>query len=335
MSVSNLFEACRSKAMGILALSLLVLAGCERTKEGKPVPRVAVLQDKQQEWADALRSGFVDGLKERGLVLDRDVVFVARSADGDAKVLATIADSFVKEDYAVIYTLGTQTTQELFNRSKSKNIIFGAVTDPIAAGFYKDNLQTPQGNITGTQDLWPYAAQLDLIQKLLPSIKRIGILFNTSEVNSQVSVGHIRNECKARGIELEERTIASESEVQIATAALLNKNIGLLFIPADNTAQTSSATIIALCNQAKVPVFTGISGIVEGGALATVGCNYYELGKVNAEQAAQIIKSGKQARELPVQLAKRGDVYINLKSAAALGINVPEEVVKSAFKTFK
>lgn len=317
----------------LFALALLgVFVGCRRTSSG---PRIAILQDKPQEWADSLRAGFNNGLKESGLIPQKDVTVVIRSADGDARVLATIADSFVKEDYAAIYTLGTQTTQEVFNRSKTKNVIFGAVTDPVAAGFYKDNLQTPLGNITGTQDLWPYAAQFDLIQRLLPSIKRIGILYNASEVNSQVSVSYIRSECKARGIELEERVIASESEVQIATAALVGKNIDLLFIPADNTAQTSSATVIALCSQARVPVFTGISGIVEGGALATVGCNYYELGKVNAEQAVQILKLGKQARELPVQLAKRGDVYINLKSADALGIKVPEDIVKSAFKVFK
>lgn len=319
----------------LVMLVLAVLAVSTGSCDNSRIPKIAILQDKPQEWADALKLGFTDGLIEQGIDVGTNVVLVPRSATGDPQALSTIADSFVQGDYALIYSLGTQSTQEIFNKTKTKPILFGAVTDPVKAGFFKDDLKQPLGNITGTQDLWPYPAQFDLIKTLLPNIKRIGIVYNSSEINSQVSVAYIKAECQKRSIQLEQRTVTAESEIQPAVAALLNQNIDLFFIPADNTAQTSSPTIIALCQQKKIPVFTGISGIVESGALATVGTNYYELGKVNARQAVEVLRHGKQAKDLPVAIAEKGDTYINLKVAQSLGITVPDDTLKKAFKVYK
>lgn len=296
--------------------------------------KIIILQDKPQEWADALKLGFTEGLIEKGLDLSKDVIIISRSASGDQMTFSNMAQSISKSDCNIIYTLGTQSTQEILNLTQTKNIIFGAVTDPVKAGLFKNNLQTPLGNITGTQDLWPYPAQFDLIKVLLPNIKKIGVIYNSSEINSQVSIDYIKKECEKRNISLEEKTVVNESEVITATNALINQKIELLFIPADNTAQTSSAVILNAC-QNKIPVFTGISGIVESGAIATVGTNYFELGKVNAEQAYEILKNNMQAKDIPVAIAEKGDIYINLKVAKQLGISVPEDIIKKAFKIYQ
>lgn len=298
------------------------------------IAKVAILQDKPQEWADALKLGFSDGLAEQGYEIGKDVILIPRSANGDPQAFSTLVESFAKSKYDIIYTLGTQASQDMLTKTKEKNIIFGAVTDPVKANLFKGNLSTPLGNITGTQDLWPYPAQFDLLKALFPNIKKIGILYNTSEVNSQVSVEFIKKECSRTNIQLEQRTITQVSEVITATNALLNSGIELLFIPADNTAQTSAPTIIAACNKKNIPVFTGISGIVETGAIATVGTNYYELGKVNAKQAAEILFKKKKAQEVPVAIADKGDIYLNMKVAKALSIAVPDSIVKKAFKIY-
>lgn len=322
----------RSLAVVVFGL-LFQIVSCQNAQS--PVPRIGILQDKPQEWADALKLGFNDGLVELGMDIGKDVIVVSRSAAGDPQAFTTIAETFAKGDYAVIYTLGTQATQEIYGKTKTKPIIFGAVTDPVAAGLFQGDLEHPKANITGTQDLWPYPAQFALIQILLPQVKKIGIVYNGSETNSQVSVRFIKDECKKRNLELEERTVTGESELQTAVAAILSKGIDVFFIPADNTAQTASATILALCNQQKVPVFTGIPGIVENGALATVGTNYYELGKVNAKQVVQILKEGKKASDLPVSIADQGDTYINLKVAKSLSIAVPADVLKKTSKVYE
>jgi len=302
---------------------------------GSGIPKVAIIQDKPQEWADALKLGFTDGLAEQGYDIGKDVIIVSRSGAGDPATFSIIAQNFVKGDYKIIYALGTQSAQEIFNLTKDKDILFGAVTDPVQAGFFKSNLKTPLANISGTQDLWPYPAQFDLIKALIPNIKKIGILYNSSEVNSQISVDYIRKECSKRNIQLVEKTVSQESEILQATSAELSQGIEMLYIPADNTAQTSAPSIIAQCDKANIPVFTGISGIVENGALATVGTNYYELGKVNANQAIEILFKGEKAKQVPVSIADKGDIYINMKVANKLGIKVPESITKKAFKIYQ
>jgi putative tryptophan/tyrosine transport system substrate-binding protein len=334
MRKTNLMASSLKCGLIVIICGLLFMAvSCQKVQD--PVSRIGILQDKPQEWADALKLGFNDGLVEQGMDIGKDVVVVSRSASGDPQAFTTIAETFANGDYAVIYTLGTQATQEIISRTKTKPIIFGAVTDPVAAGLFQDDLSHPKANITGTQDLWPYPAQFTLIQTLQPQAKRIGIVYNGSEINSQVSVRFIKDECKKRNLLVEERTVTGESELQTAVAAILSKGIDAFFIPADNTAQTASATILALCNQQKVPVFTGIPGIVENGALATVGTNYYQLGKVNAKQAVQILKENKKASGISVSIADQGDVYINLKTAKSLNITVPADVLKKAVKVYE
>lgn len=315
------------------AVITLVCAACG--ERARPVKRIAIFQIKPQEWADALKLGFADGLQEQGLDVGRDVVVITKSAAGDPLGITTLAQTLVKQNYSAIYALGTQASQEVFQAaSNDQPLIFGAVTDPVQTGFYDGSLDRPRKNITGTQDLWPYPAQFDLIKALIPNLQKLGIVYNSSEINSQVSVGFIKQECTKRGIQLIERTVTDDSQVSLAVAGVLTVGIQAFFIPADNTAQSNAQVIIAACMNKRVAVFTGIPGIVENGAVATVGTNYYQLGKVNAAQAAKIL-SGTPARQIPVQIADKGDLYLNMVSIKKLGLTVPEQLRKTAIKVYE
>ena len=317
----------------------LLLFGCQNKSSkntSDSIKRVVILQNKPQEWADALKLGFSDGLLDAGYIEGEDFILMNRSATGDPLALTTIAKRIANDkNIDLIYALGTQSSQEIFSATKTKNILFGAVTDPLGAGFYSENLDSPSGNISGTQDLWPYPAQFDLIHELIPNLTSIGVLYSSSEINSQVSIEYIKKECNSRDIKLIERAVSSEQEVSIALSSILNKEIDLFFIPADNTAQSSSNYIIAQCNRRNIPVFTGISGIVESGAIATVGTNYYELGKVNARQAIEILFKNKKASEIPVSIADKGDIYLNSKACKANKIEISESLAEQAFKIYE
>src|SRR5690349_9189921 len=112
----------RSLALSVLfiVMALGLLGSCNNSR----APKIAILQDKPQEWADALKLGFTDGLMEQGVDVGNNVILVPRSATGDPQALSTIAESFVQGDYVLVYTLGTQSTQEIFNKTKTKPIIF-------------------------------------------------------------------------------------------------------------------------------------------------------------------------------------------------------------------
>ncbi|NPA44237.1 MAG: ABC transporter substrate-binding protein [Chlorobi bacterium] len=329
----------KRKVIYIIIVSIFNFVACNNNSKNenkKEVIRIGILQNKPQEWADALKLGFYDGLTEQGFKVGDDIIIISRSAAGDPISLSTVAQTLVRDNkIKIIYTLGTQSSQEVFNLSKNKCIVFGAVTDPVKAGFFEKDLNHPKGNITGTQDLWPYPAQFELIKELLPNIKTIGTIYNPSEINSQVSIQHIKDECKKNGITLKERTISSDQEIEIALNSLISQNIDLFFIPADNTAQAAASIIINFCDKNKIPVFTGIPGIVKQGAIATVGTNYYELGKVNAQQVKQIISQNKKCSEIPVSIADKGDIYLNIKALDNLNIKYSDELLKKAFKVFK
>ena len=320
----------------VIIIGLFSACNTNNSENKKVAIRIGILQNKPQEWADAMKLGFYKGLEDEKLKIGDDVIIISRSAAGDPISLSTVAQTLVRDKkIKIIFSLGTQSSQEVFNLSKNKCIVFGAVTDPITAGFFNNDLSKPKGNITGTQDLWPYPAQFDLIKELIPNIKSIGTIYNPSEINSQVSIQHIKNECKKSNIILKERTIASDQEIEISVNSLISQGIDLFFIPADNTAQSAAPIIINICNKKQIPVFTGIPGIVEQGAIGTVGTNYFELGKVNAQQVSKIIKQHKKCSEIPVSIADKGDIYLNLKALDNFNIKIDSTLVKKAFKIYK
>jgi putative ABC transport system substrate-binding protein len=317
----------------IVTASLAFLAGCGRPSGSEP--KIAIFQIRPQEWADALQKGFKDSLQEHGFTNGHNVVIITKSAAGDPLGETTLATTLVRQDYTLIYALGTEASQDVFQAaSNNLPLIFGAVTDPVKAGFYDRTLQRPIKNITGTQDIWPYSAQFDLIKQLVPNVRKVGIVYNSSEVNSQVSVQFIKQECAKRGIQLLQKTVTDPSQIPLAVSGLLSAGIDAFFIPADNTVQSDAQVVIAACMNKKIPVFTGIPGIVQNGAVGTVGTNYYELGKVNGAQAAEIL-SGTPARDIPVQIAAKGDLYLNMTSIKKLGLHIPDDLVRKAVKVYQ
>jgi putative ABC transport system substrate-binding protein len=321
--------------LAILALVMLCVALLyQHFTRDRDSPRILVFQDKPEEWADALKLGFDNAL--RADPVGKRAIVVTESAASDPQAETNLAQSIANEHYTMVYALGTQATQEVFQALKGTKtpIIFGAVTDPVAAGLYQGSLNKPGGNITGTQDIWPYSAQFDLMMQLVPNVKKLGIVYNSSEVNSQVSVALIERECQRRGISLMQRAVTEPSQISLAVQSLIQNKIDAFFVPADNTAQGNSQVIIAACFRAHIPVFTGISGIVQNGALGTVGTNYVELGKVNAKQAIDILK-GKEAKDISVLTADQGDLYLNQTSADKLGIKIPDALLKRAVMVYR
>jgi len=316
-----------------LIVALLYAAGMwgfGKTAFSLKKPKIVIVQDKPEEWADELKEGFEAGLFRQGVDVETVFLFAA----GDPQRLLAIADEATRGNYQLIFSLGTQATEAVFRKLKDKPLIFGAVTDPVGAGFFNKDLAYPSGNITGTQSLWPYEAQFDMMRTLLPKLKKIGIVFNPDESNSRLSLEYVKAQCGKRHINFVERPATMSSEIRAAVNALLDEKIDLLFIPQDNTVQASSRDIIDLCQKKKVPVFTGACAIVGQGALAAVGVNYYELGVANAQQAAEILFHGKKAGEVPVVALEKGHFCFNQRTARNLGIVVPKEIAESAFEIY-
>jgi putative tryptophan/tyrosine transport system substrate-binding protein len=307
------------------------------------VPKIAILQAEPQPWADALTMGFINGLEEEALVQGHDVVLLFRSAKGSD--LDTLARSVAEDKgLALVYTLGTQASQAYFaamhdgRTGTSAPMVFGAVTNPIDAGFYGTREKVARKNLTGSQDLWPYEQQFDLMRTLLRTADKVGMAFDESEANTVASLPSIRAAATAYGFALVERKVIigrneaaadKTQKVEGAIEELIADGVQAIYIGPDNLTQGQAAAIIAISKRHRVPVFTGVSEIVDKGAVATVGINYLEVGRLNGRQAAQILR-GAIPRNLRPEIAKKGDRHLNLAALDDLHIEVPQELKKDA-----
>ena len=303
-------------------LTLLLFAGCgkKETEEAKTI-KIGISQIIEHPALDAARKGFEDVLNESEFKDRLDIE--VQSAQGDMSIAQNIAKSFIEDKKDAILAIATPTAQAAFNATKEIPILITAVTDPKAAGLVKayDNTGT---NVAGTSDASPMDKQMDLLKTLLPKTKNIGVIYNTSEQNSEIQVAQWEKLCQEKGFELEKVGITNINEMASALDSLLDK-VEVLYTPTDNLVVSSMPLIVSKSIEKKVPVIGSEKAHVDAGALATEGIDYYKLGRQTGEMAVELLR-GKNISELGVHTLQEAQLVINLDTAEKLGIEIPESV---------
>jgi ABC transporter substrate binding protein. len=293
---------------------------------------IGITQIVEHPALDSAREGFIKALKDNGYVEGKNVTFIQENAQGDMSTAQTIAKKFVDKNVDLIFSIATPTTQAVKKATSTIPIVFTAVTDPVAAGLVS-SLDKPGGNVTGTSDMEPINDQLKLIKDLVPGAKRIGIIYNAGEVNSTVQVNIAKDDAASLGYSIVEATVSNSSEVNQAAQSLVGK-VDAIWLPTDNTVASSVAAIIKVANSAKIPVIAAEKGMVEGGSLATLGISYSDLGYQAGLMAIKILKGEKPAN-IKVETAKDLQLIINQKEADAIGLKIPDSIMKKAQEVIK
>ncbi|WKV09796.1 ABC transporter substrate-binding protein [Thermoanaerobacterium sp. CMT5567-10] len=314
----------------------IVLSGCgsKTTSSGstEKMITIGITQIVEHPALDSARGGFIKALKDNGYVEGKNVTFIQENAQGDMSTAQTIAKKFVDKNVDLIFSIATPTTQAVKKATSTIPIVFTAVTDPVAAGLVS-SLDKPGGNVTGTSDMEPINDQLKLIKDLVPGAKRIGIIYNAGEVNSTVQVKIAKDDAASLGYSIVEATVSNSSEVNQAAQSLVGK-VDAIWLPTDNTVASSIAAIIKVANSAKIPVVAAEKGMVEGGSLATLGISYSDLGYQAGLMAIKILKGEKPAN-IKVETAKDLQLIINQKEADAIGLKIPDSIMKKAQEVIK
>lgn len=307
-----------------LCLALLFLWSCREPRQGVVI---GVTQHRPASWADAVRKGFVDGLEQAGWRQGRDYHIEYRSADGDQRVMRQIADQFVSSKVDLIFAISTQSAQTAMNVARGRTpVLFGAVTDPVAAGLVK-SLEQPGGMVTGTSDQWPVRAQLLLLSELQPTTKRVGIVHNPGESNSIAQLRVLEEVTTDLGWELVIATANNPGEVYRAASTLKGRCDGL-YIPADNTAIEAADAMARVAEEARIPIVAGEESSVRKGAIATISVNYENIGRLNALQAISILRDRKSPSAIPVAVPTVFELVINERAASRIGITIPESILR-------
>lgn len=322
------------KWLATLALAAMVVgaAGCggssQTGSKDKKSYKVGVIQLVQHPALDAANKGFIDGLKSKGFEEGKNVTFDQQNAQGDQSNLQTIAQRFVSNKDDLVCAIATPAAQTMANATKEIPIVGTAITDYKVAKLVKDNSK-PGTNVTGTTDMNPVEAQIDLLVKIMPKAKTVGFIYNSSEVNSQLQIELAKKAAAARGLATVEATVSSVNDIQQAAQSLMGK-VDALYIPTDNVMASAMPNLIKITDEAKIPVFCGEAGMLKAGGVATLGIDYYKLGFQTGEMAADILSGKAKPQDMAIQSQKTFTVSLNEEAIKKLGLTIPDDIRKEA-----
>ena len=321
--------------MGVTAvLTAGIIAGCgggggqKKTEDGKKMYKVGIVQLVEHNALDAANKGFVDGLKKRGYEEGKNIEIDRQNAQADQSNLANISQRFISNKANLICAISTPAAQTVANATKDIPIVGTAITDYESAKLVKSNAK-PGGNVTGTSDMNPIKEQVDLLMKFCPNAKTVGVIYCSSEVNSEVQVKAMKEYAASKGLKVETATISTVNDIQQAAQSLVSK-VDAFYAPTDNVLASAMPTLLSVTDPAKKPVICGEENMVKAGCLATYGIDYYKLGLQTGDMGADILDGKKKPADMPIQTAKDLKASVNKKSADALGVKIPDDVMKAA-----
>jgi len=328
----------RRAALIIMALLLVALAGCSADKnQEKAAPekssqqiKIGIVQIVEHPSLDTIRQSFLQQMAQDGYKEGQNMVVDYQNAQNDQTNLKTICQKFANNKYDLIVAIATPSAQAAAGETQTIPVLFSACTDPVSSGLVA-NLEKPGGNVTGTSDAVSAEKIMELAKRITPDIKTIGALYNSSETNSVSVVNDLKKYAAKNNLKVVEATVTNSADVQQAVTSLAGK-ADAIFSPIDNTVASAMPVVAKVANQAKIPVYVGADSMVKDGGLATYGINYTVLGQETAKMAVEILK-GKKPGDMPVKLMTDMDIYVNQDTAKAIGVTIPEDVLKEA-KTF-
>ena len=305
--------------VGILLTSLISLHQLKADKK-KDVFRIGISQFITHQSLDATREGFVDELAKQGYVEGKNIEIDLQNAQGEQRNLKTISQQLA-ESSDVVLAIATPSAQSLANTTQTTPVVFSAVTDPVSAKLVESR-EHPGGNVTGTSDQSSDAisTQINLIKKVLPKAKTIGILYTQSEPNSVVQKDEAKRLLEEKGFTVVEKTILDSNNVKAAAESLMAE-VDMVFVPTDNIISSTMETVKQVSIKHKVPVFGGSTEMIAVGGLYNYGTNYEELGRQTARMLVRVLK-GEKPENIAVELPEKLELHTNKEMADALGIDI-------------
>lgn len=294
--------------------------GGQKASDGKK--QIAVVQIMQHGSLDAANKGFLDGLKERGYGEDK-ISADQQNAQGDQSNLKTIASRFKSNRPDLICAISTPAAQAVANEIHDLPIIGCAITDFETAKLVKSN-RKPETNVTGVSDRGPVEKQVDMGMKFLPDAKRIGLIYSSSEVNSQIQATQAKAHAASLGLTVVERTVSSVNDIQQAAESMAGQ-VDFIYVPTDNVIASAIPTLVKVTDPARIPVFVGADSMAKDGALGSLSVDFYKSGVQAGHMAADVLDGKIKTEDTAVQDPEVLEVIINKKSADALGLTIPEE----------
>jgi putative ABC transport system substrate-binding protein len=326
----------KMKKLGVVLLSLFLCFGIVGCKKEDGKLQIGILQYLSHEALDLAKDGFIEGLEEAGFIDGENITITVLNPQTEASVMQTMVEQLVRESdliLAIATTAAVAVMNEANGQGKDVPILFTAVTDPVDAELV-ETMEAPGGNVTGTSDMNPVADQIELVKELLPNATKVGILYTSSEENSEIQANIAIEAAEDLDMTTAVRTISTLNDLTTVVNALISTDlVDAIYVPTDNLIASSMGTLeeIVKSNPTKyVPIVCGETSQVLNGGSITYGLNYFNLGKDTAAMAVRIL-NGELPRNIPATTVQTVELIINKKQLEEdLGITVPTSLLERA-----
>lgn len=311
-----------SAVMACVAGMLMLFSFFENNQNKNKIFNIGITQIVEHEALDQARKGFIDELKNLGYEEGKNVKFDFQNAGGDFSNCESIANKFVGQNCDLILAISTPSAQAVTNATKNIPILVTGITNPEESGLVKSN-EKPDTNVTGTSDLSPVKETIKLITELKTDVKKVGVLYSNLDTSPMYQARLAEKEISNLGLKPIMATVSQLGEVQQVTENLISQ-VDVIYVPIDKITSSAMTLIsdIALKNN-KFVVCS--ENLINKGATACYGIDYYELGKLTAKQAAVILEKKNTPQNMPIEYIKNFDLSINNAVIQKLGLKTPEK----------
>src|SRR5215510_1006837 len=331
MSIPKL-PAIHRRTFLCLASSVLAAPATADAQQTGKVPRIGLLSLTPPSDRPSLLDAFRQRLRELGWIEGQNIVIDYRYAEDRVDRLPHLAAELVRLKVdLIVASAGTQTATAAKNATETIPIVMIYVRDPVGTGLIA-RLARPGGNVTGTSGsagLEMFAKQLELLKETAPKIRRVAILSNPDNAYHQLAIREVNVAARSLGVQLQLLEARGPNEFDGAFAAMAKERVGALFVMSDAIFSSHRTRLADLAATSRLPAAYGVRDSVEAGGLMSYGPSILDSYRRAAAYVDQILKGTKPA-ELPVEQPTKYELVINMKTAKALGLTIPQSVLLRA-----
>jgi putative ABC transport system substrate-binding protein len=309
----------------VLALGILLAPLAADAQQPAKVPRIGFLC--VLSGPSPHTEAFEQGLRSLGYVEGRDVAIEYRFTDGRTDPIPDLAAEFVRLKVDVIVVASPQAIRPTKEAIKSIPIVMAQSDDPVGSGFVA-SLARPGGNITGLSTVSPELSgkRLELLKEAVPKVSRVAVLWNVANPVAALQLRETEVAARALGVKLQSLGVRGAKDFDAAFAAMRRERVGALIVLPDLLFYDHQRRLLNLAAKSRLPVIYEEREFAEAGGLMAYGPNYNDLFRRSAAFVDKILKGAKPV-DLPVEQPTKFELVVNLKTAKALGLTIPQSVL--------
>jgi putative ABC transport system substrate-binding protein len=313
----------------------VVLSQPLAAQQSRKPPRIGVLLPGTPASFSLRAKAFREGLGALGYIEDRTITVDWKWGQDQVDAFPGLAQELVRGNVDVIVTGGTAAAKALKDATRNIPIVMAIIGDPVAAGLV-DSLAHPGGNATGFSIIAPELGgkRLELLKEIAPGVTAVAVLLNTKNPQSQIELKEMRVAAQAMSLQLYPAEISSDAALDDEFIAIKNAASQALIVLTDPILFSQRKRIVDLANSTRLPAVYFFQGFVEAGGLMSYGPSDSDLFRRAAGYVDRILRGAKPG-DLPVQQPTKFDLVVNLKTAKALGLAIPESFLLRADKVIE